>query len=172
MRSELFQPSIEGEARLLLLITAFSHGNNSLEGRTKLAKLDFFLRYPTYFRRALQLRGAILTQNEEAVDFEDIESRMVRYRYGPWDPSYYAILGRLIGKGLIVPMPYAKGIGYKTTEKGQEIAAKLRVEPVWNETARKLDLLRKYLDLNGTTLKTFIYDNFPEVTKADWGESL
>lgn len=172
MRSELFQPSIEGEARLLLLVAAFSHGNNSLEGRTKLAKLDFFLRYPTYFRRALRLRGATLTQNEEVIEIEDIESRMVRYRYGPWDPSYYAILGRLIGKGLIVPVPYEKGIGYKTTQKGQEIATKLRTEPAWMETTRKLELLKRYLDLSGTTLKNFIYDHFPEVTKAEWGESL
>ena len=25
---------------------------------------------------------------------------MIRYRYGPWDPSYYAVLGSLIGHGL------------------------------------------------------------------------
>ena len=46
MRTEQFQPSLDSEGRLLLLIAAFSRGNRVLEGRTKLAKLDFLLRYP------------------------------------------------------------------------------------------------------------------------------
>jgi hypothetical protein len=172
MRSELFQPTIEGEARILLLIEAFSQGNNALEGRTKLAKLDFFLRYSSYFYRALQLRGAIIDRSQTTLEPEDIETRMVRFRYGPWDPSYYAILGRLIGKCLIEPIPFEKGIGYKITIKGQEIANQLKEEPTWIETVKKLGLLKKHLNLNGTTLKNFIYDHFPEVTKATWGEPL
>ncbi|MFE2970175.1 hypothetical protein ACFXKC_42275 [Streptomyces sp. NPDC059340] len=32
-----------------------------------------------------------------------IEQGMIRYRYGPWDPAYYAPLGALTGKGLIEP---------------------------------------------------------------------
>src|SRR5688572_12691214 len=94
MRSELFFPTAEGEARLLLLIDAFSHPGRSLEGRTKLAKLDFFLRYPAYFSRALLARGgtrptrAVLDAARQAADEGDtIENRMVRYRYGPWDPA-------------------------------------------------------------------------------------
>jgi hypothetical protein len=54
MRADLFRPSVEGEARLLILIDAFSRGRNSLEGRLKLAKLDFLLRYPRFFRRRFE----------------------------------------------------------------------------------------------------------------------
>src|SRR6266496_5531002 len=57
MRSDLFQPTEEGEARLLILIASLSGPTRSLEGRTKLAKLDFLLRYPTFLRRALAKRG-------------------------------------------------------------------------------------------------------------------
>ena len=67
MKIDLFQPTIEGEARLLLLIEAFSRGIKTLEGRTKLAKLDFFLRYPRYFHRALQIRGAKLEKSIQLI---------------------------------------------------------------------------------------------------------
>jgi hypothetical protein len=49
MRDEAFAPTAEGEARLLLLIDAFSAGGEHLQGRVKLAKLDFLLRYPRFF---------------------------------------------------------------------------------------------------------------------------
>src|SRR4030042_4296960 len=133
MRIDLFQPTIEGEARLLLLIETFSRGRKTLEGRTKLRKLDFFLRYPSYFRRALKLRGVSLEQRPETSGVEDLETRMVRYRYGPWDPAYFAILGRLIGKGLIISAPIESGIGYKANNKGREIANRLRDQPVWRD---------------------------------------
>jgi hypothetical protein len=172
MRIDLFQPTVEGEARILLLVEAFSRGDHSLEGRTKLAKLDFLLRYPSYFRRALQAKGTLTGKVPVEAPTEDVETRMVRYRYGPWDPSYYAILGRLIGKGLLLPIPVKRGIGYKVTEKGRGIAMALHQEPVWEEIVARVEILRKHFNFSGTTLRQFIYKNFPEVTQASWGESL
>ena len=178
MRKEMFFPSIEGEARILILINQFSSKAKCLEGRTKLAKLDFFLRYPGYFRRALQVRSlekkipesdlVIPSTGEE----KNIEHRMVRYRYGPWDPAYYGILGRLIGKGLIEPKSISRGIGFKTTEKGQEVVNSLSKEIDWKEISNRSILLRKHFDLSGSFLKNFVYKHFPEVTQAKWGEKL
>ncbi|MGH0029950.1 MAG: hypothetical protein ACQGVC_09175 [Myxococcota bacterium] len=170
MRADLFQPSDEAEARILLLIEAFSRGSHVLEGRTKLAKLDFFLRYPSYLRRALEIRRKPVGDLDE--DAPDLETRMVRYRYGPWDPSFYAVLGRLIGKRLVDPVPSKRGIAFRVTDRGRELAQAIASEPVWEETNDRLDLLRRHLNLKGTTLKNFIYDNFPEVTNASWGDSL
>ena len=34
-------------------------------------------------------------------EMETVESRMVRYRYGPWDHVYYPALAYLLGKRLI-----------------------------------------------------------------------
>ena len=166
-----FQPSLDAEARLLLLIEAFSRGRRVLEGRTKLAKLDFLVRYPSYFARALQIRRPELVGATEEPE-PDLESRMVRYRYGPWDPAYYAVLGRLIGKGLVRPAPFARGIGYRATDEGRAIAVTMRDEPAWRDTADRINLLRRHFDLSGTNLKKFIYQHFPEVTRATWGESL
>ena len=166
-----FQPSLEGEARLLLLIEAFSRRTKVLEGRTKLAKLDFLLRYPAYYKRALQIRRPDLAHAKETPK-PDVESRMVRYRFGPWDPAYFALLGRLVGKGLVRPTPYARGIGYRATEKGRSVAAAFRDEPAWAETSERVELLRRHFNLSGANLKKFIYENFPEVTQATWGQSL
>ena len=97
---------------------------------------------------------------------------MVRYRYGPWDPAYFALLGRLIGKGLVKPAPFARGIGYRVTENGQMIATDLQREPAWLDVAQRVDILRRHFDLTGAFLKRFIYENFPEVTRATWGQPL
>lgn len=171
MASNSFQPSLEGEARLLLLIEAFSRRNKVLEGRTKLAKLDFFLRYPTYCERAFRIRRPEL-EYQIATAEPNVESRMVRYRFGPWDPAYFALLGRLVGKGLIKPVPYPRGIGYKATDNGRSVADALKDEPAWLDMSGRVELLRQHFDLSGATLKKFVYDNFPEVTQAKWGQSL
>jgi len=172
MRTELFQPTVEGEARLLLLIERFSRGDDALEGRTKLAKLDFFLRYPAHFEQAMRIRHPQVSQTLTSSSSLDVETAMVRYRYGPWDPSYFALLGCLIGKELIVVVPIKKGTGYRATDRGREVAERLRNESAWQEVAARVDRLKKHLDLSGTTLKKFIYDNFPEVSQAVWGQTL
>ena len=97
---------------------------------------------------------------------------MVRYRYGPWDPAYFALLGRLVGKGLVQPMPYPRGIGYGATQMGRSMAAALKSEPAWHDTAGRIEDLRQHFDLSGATLKKFIYENFPEVSQATWGQVL
>ena len=166
-----FQPSLEGEARLLVLIDAFSFKNKVLEGRTKLAKLDFLLRYPMYYARALRIRRP--EAPEVAVESSpDVETRMVRYRYGPWDPAYFALLGRLIGKGLVEQVPFARGIGYRVTSKGREVAKAIQEEPAWSDVSKRANVLRRYFNLSGASLKKFIYKHCPEVTQARWGDPL
>ncbi|OYQ67403.1 hypothetical protein B9G53_01240 [Pseudanabaena sp. SR411] len=172
MRKELFHPTIESEARILLLINGFTTKTKSLEGRTKLAKLDFLLRYPSFMQRALSIKNPEQTMNVSQEEELNIESRMIRYRYGPWDPSYYAILGKLIGKGLIEIVPNQHGISYRTTENGQRIANALAKEDSWSETRIRIKLLKQNFNITGTNLKKFIYEHFPEVTGAKWGDEL
>ncbi|HEX8377851.1 MAG TPA: hypothetical protein VF602_08525 [Pedobacter sp.] len=172
MRKELFQPTFETEARLLLLINAFSSPVKSLDGRTKLTKLDFFLRYPGYLKRGLEIRNPdiqIEVRDEEVIN---IEAKMIRYRYGPWDPSYFAVLGRLIGKGLIQIIPSSRGIGYRTTEEGKQLSKKISSDENWQEVALRIKLLKRHFDLSGSSLMKFIYEHFPEVAGASWGDKL
>jgi hypothetical protein len=173
MRSELFAPSLEGEARLLLLIDAFTGPTSNLEGRTKLAKLDFLLRYPAYLRRALAIRAPQAEVPEPDASERSIEQRMVRYRYGPWDPAYFALLGSLIGRGLITPVSHRSGVGYRTTDRGREVARDLATTIPWQDTAKRVRLLKRHFGaVSGSFLKDFVYLHFPEVTEAGWHERL
>lgn len=173
-----FRPSREAEARLLLLIDAFSRKSNGdvrhLEGRVKLAKLDFLLRYPRHLRQVLLAHGArpdqvaTIDPNEAPLD-----ARMMRYRYGPWDPSYYAVLGSLVGRGLVevTPLGGSTGFGYRTSADGSQLAADLRTDESFTHMSDRLRLLRRYLDKSGTTLKNYLYE-LPEIADATWHEDL
>jgi hypothetical protein len=173
---ERFRASPEAEARVLLLIDTFSRVRSgaprSLEGRVKLAKLDFFLRYPHHLARILSMRGvpdAEVAAVEDVEDTAPIDSRMMRYRYGPWDPAYYALLGSLIGRGLVLSIPLAtgNGRGYRTTPRGEELAKQLALDESFREIAERLRTIRRHLDKSGTTLKDLIYQ-LPEVKDATW----
>jgi hypothetical protein len=103
---------------------------------------------------------------------ETVESKMVRYRYGPWDPSYFALLGSLIGRGLVEPVPTLRGIAYRATNKGKTLANKISDTEPWSEIAASCKLLKANFDLSGTSLREFIYKHFPEVVEAGWGKAL
>ncbi|MFC7481497.1 hypothetical protein ACFQX7_17675 [Luedemannella flava] len=174
---ERFRPSREAEARLLLLIDAFSRTGKDqvryLQGRVKLAKLDFLLRYPRHLRRVLLAHGAT-SQQVDNIDPGDapLDARMMRYRYGPWDPSYYAVLGSLIGRGLVevTPLP-GTGFGYRTSAIGAQLASELLADESFHHIHDRLKLLRRYLDKSGTTLKNYLYE-LPEIADATWHEDL
>lgn len=173
-----FRPSREAEARLLLLIDAFSHTRNGgiryLEGRIKLAKLDFLLRYPRHLRGVLIAHGARQADVAQVdPDEAPLDARMMRYRYGPWDPAYYAVLGSLIGRGLVhvAPLPGSTGFGYRTSTKGAGLAANLRADGSFEHVNNSLILLRRYLDKSGNTLKNYVYQ-IPDVADANWHEDL
>jgi hypothetical protein len=168
-----FAATLDGEARLLLLIDAFSANEGTLQGRTKLAKLDFLLRYPRYFNRAMAARNVAVDVPTEEAEEDNIESRMVRYRYGPWDPAYYALLGALVGRGLITTIPQRNYLAFRTTELGHGVVAELKESETFQPMAARATILRRaFKTQTGSFLKKWVYDNFPEVTQASWGESL
>lgn len=173
-----FRPSRDAEGRVLLLIDTFSRKANGteryLEGRVKLAKLDFLLRYPKHLRQVLLTHGA-READAGRIDADEgpLDSRMIRYRYGPWDPSYYAILGSLIGRGLVQigPLASSSGFGYRTSPIGAQVAEGLRQDESFNNLNERLKLIRRYLDKSGTTLKGYLYE-IPEIADATWREKL
>ena len=172
MNPALFRPTADSEARLLILIDTFTTPTRSLEGRMKLAKLDFLLRYPDRLRVALARRAPAEEWPSNIDARPTIEGRMIRYRYGPWDPAYFALLGRLVGRGLIVPVPGTRSVTYRTTETGHQVASDLRANPHWDETSKLAVLLKRHFDLGGTRLKEMIYEYFPDIARAGWGKTV
>ena len=91
--ADLDEQPVLHKSRLLLLLYAFAGENNkgAVEGITKLAKLDFLLRYPTMLKHALEVKGAS-TRNLSIEDHE-------LYSVQKW---YATVLGRgIIGIGYI-----------------------------------------------------------------------
>ncbi|MEU8833490.1 hypothetical protein [Streptomyces sp900116325] len=167
-------PSADAQARLLILIDVFSETKRSkgVEGRMKLAKLDFLLRYPDHFMRLLAVRRPGVDFGEDPWLTGAIEQSMIRYRYGPWDPAYYSLLGALTGKGLIEPKHDDAVATYRTTAAGHEIALALAETESWRPVRDRARLLRRHFDLSGTKLKDLIYETFPDIVEADWGTHL
>ncbi|GGS23920.1 hypothetical protein GCM10010284_66250 [Streptomyces rubiginosohelvolus] len=167
-------PSADAQARLLLLIDVFSEtkAGKGIEGRMKLAKLDFLLRYPDRFNTLLAVRRPHVETGENPWLTGTIEQRMIRYRYGPWDPAYYALLGALTGKGLIEPKHEHAIATYCTTQAGHDVARALAESESWRPVRDRAVLLRRYFNLTGITLKNLIYETFPDIVEADWGTHL
>jgi len=159
------QPDLHA-ARLLVLISAFSDAGQgqAVEGLTKLAKLDFLLRYPAMLERALIAKGRS-TREVRLEDHErlSVESQMVRYRFGPWDHRYREFLNILVGKGLVAVSVEGRKVVIALTESGRTVASELSVSSMFEDYARRSSLLKSHFDVQATTLMRFIYETFPEV---------
>lgn len=154
------------QARLLVLLKAFAGRENSgqVEGLTKLAKLDFLLRYPTYLERALEVRQA----NPQSVKVREaerlsVESRMIRYRYGPWDGRYRQLLNELVGLQMVHVTVEGRKINIGLTEAGFTRSQLVAESSAFEDVDRRSRLLKRHFDLSATRLMNFIYDTFPEI---------
>ncbi|AFL75365.1 ABC-three component system middle component 4 [Thiocystis violascens] len=168
------QPDLHA-ARLLVLITAFSDmgQRDTVEGLTKLAKLDFLLRYPVMLERALAAKGRS-TRDVQLADHErlSVESQMVRYRFGPWDHRYREFLNILIGKGLVTVSVEGRKVVIALTERGRTLASELSATPDFQDYAKRSALLKRHFDVKATVLMRFIYETFPEVVSLRSNERI
>jgi hypothetical protein len=157
------------------LIDSFGgrRGDQAIEGLTKLAKLDFLLRYPAFLERALVAKGAS-DAAAQVQEFEraSVEARMVRYRFGPWDFRYRRFLNVLASKGLCTVRLDGRTVVIHPTERGRATAKELLKEPAYASLGRRAKLLKSNLDLKAKTLMEFIYDTFPELASLRSGEPI
>lgn len=155
-------------ARLLLLISICGE-KGVLKGLTKMAKLDFFVRYPQFF----QIAAKVLGQDTELIDlYTDAESKMVRYHYGPWDQRYYHVLAYLEAKGLVQIKKEGPAINLVLTELGNQSAAKLDGMISFAPIINQMQQVKKVLgNKKGNELKNLVYEIFSdEVAKLSMGE--
>jgi len=153
-------------ARLLILLDAFAgkEGTDEVEGLTKLAKLDFFLRYPVMLEKALQVRHRSPKAAElQPFERDSVESKMVRYRYGPWDHRYWQFLALLKAKGLIQIRRKGFGRMFGLTDQGRRCAKQLSEMSEFAIVARRARVLKESLDMTATNIMRFVYSTFPEI---------
>ena len=163
------------KSRLLLLLYVFAGSNNEnpIEGITKLAKLDFLLRYPTMLKHALEAKKE--STKDLAIEHHEcfsVESEMVRYRFGPWDHRYRLYLNLLAGEGLIKIISEGRKITIALSEKGFAFAKKLSMDPLLKIYIKRSEILKRHFNLTSTYLVKFIYDTFPEIVSLKSGKRI
>ncbi|WP_046246702.1 hypothetical protein [Hymenobacter terrenus] len=150
-------------SRLLLLIMLCgvrnrTEGVYTIEGLTKLAKLDFFVRYPAFFQRVATHLNAKIKADDSVP-----ESKMIRFHYGPWDKRYYQILPYLEARGLLEVMKVGNTYNFSLTQKGAEIGKTLKDNPSFEALASRMHDVKRVLGgKTGTALKDLVYQLFEE----------
>jgi hypothetical protein len=162
-------------SRILFLLNASSKkGTKTVAGITKLAKIDFLLRYPNCLERALEY----LSKDTQAANIQEferttIESRMVRFRYGPWDERYRRWIGLLIAKGLANTFVRGRTIHVEITDKGKQVVYELaNVSEFGILNLRSEIIIKAVGGFSATKIMNFIYDVFPELSDMKWGEEI
>ena len=159
---------------LLLLLAAEKKSERPVEGLTKLAKLDFLLRYPTCLERALKAaRKAPSKAKVKPYERENIETSMIRFRYGPWDHRCRRWIALLGARGLAGARVRGRTVCVHLTESGRNLAASLATQEHFLDIAERSRVVASaFGDYPGTRLKNFIYDVFPELINMRWGEEI
>jgi hypothetical protein len=158
---------LEFHAARLLLLLKLCGQTGRIDGLTKMAKLDFFVRYPEFFNIACNKLGV-----PTSTPVRRIESSMIRFHYGPWDKRYYHILGYLEAKQLVGIVSRGNMYELKLTKLGNDVADRLRKDRAFREIVEHMRQVKKVLGAKaGSTLKKLVYELFEdEVAKRSLGE--
>lgn len=170
------------EARLLLLLKAAAGKEQvakPLEGIMKLAKMDFLLRYPNILVRALNVIGESKKSAREAVetiteqDRDTIEARMIRFRFGPWDPRYRRWLSILVAKQLATVYREGRTVKIQLSTKGAALAEQLAEIEVFKPLAERAAIVNLAVgNMAPTKITAFVYKIAPEIVNMKWGGSI
>jgi hypothetical protein len=162
---------LEFHAARLLLLLEVCGTTGRIDGLTKMAKLDFFNRYPDFFAAAAAAKsvetGASISGQSDAV-----ESAMIRHHYGPWDLRYYHILAYLEAKHLITVAKHKNAYQIALTPLGRERAKTLASRPSFGSIVDRMrQVKQQFGKMTGNSLKQLIYSMFEkEIVERPLGE--
>ena len=160
---------LEFHAARLLLLFRFCGTASRIDGLTKMAKLDFFVRYPQFINTACEVLGLPAESASESV-----ESSMIRFHYGPWDDRYYHVLAYLEAKGLISVSKEKNAFKLALTDDGKTAAKEIAKDDSYATLIEQMKRVKKALGGKvGSTLKKLIYQIFEkEVGQRSLGEAI
>ena len=165
---------VEFHAARLLLLIKFSGTAGRIDSLTKMAKMDFFARYPDFFAaaRLASDAGANQVDATDTTSRHSVESAMVRHYYGPWDKRYYQVLSVLEAKGLVAITKEGRSYRIALTSLGDERAQMLASRPSFAELVTRMKEIKKaFGSKSGNSIKTLIYKLFDtEVGRRPLGE--
>jgi hypothetical protein len=144
--------------RLLLLLGICGGSTGAISGLTKMAKLDFFVRYPDFFA-AVESKGAPKTSARSHA----VEAAMVRHHYGPWDKRYYHVLAYLEARRLITVRISGRTCRIALTALGKGVVRKLLKSHAFRDLHTHMQRVNeRFGRKTGNELKTLIYETFGE----------
>jgi hypothetical protein len=167
------------QARILLLVDAVAAARGhqgKVDGLTKLAKLDFLLRYPAFAPVVLDALSPadprLGLHEEETGDPGNVEAPMIRYKYGPWDDRYYAVIGALVSRNLLRYVRGRRGsVALAPTPAGQAFADQLAAAGQWREIAeRSKAIAESSAGLSGNALKNLTYQRLGSLMDRQFRE--
>ncbi|RAP40410.1 hypothetical protein BYZ73_15135 [Rhodovulum viride] len=160
---------LEFHAARLLLLMYICGTSGRIDGLTKMAKLDFFVRYPDFFQIAC---AAIDKTSAQPPASDAIESSMIRHHYGPWDKRYYQVLGHLEAKELITVTKHKQSYQIALSALGRETAKALAERPSFQGLVKRQREVKKVFgSKSGNALKDLIYQLFErQVAKRALGQ--
>ncbi len=149
---------VEFHAARLLLLFQICGIKGQIDGLTKMAKLDFFVRYPQFSQKASRALG----KNFEPTS-DSVESAMIRYHYGPWDHRYYHTLAYLRSRGLLVVRKKGKAYEMTLTTLGMKVAAQFEELDEYGSLVEQMrNVGRIFGKMSGSQLKNLVYKVFDE----------
>ena len=160
------------QARVLLLVNAVCRtpGHASkVDGLTKLAKLDFLLRYPALAPTVLDgldpQDSRLHVSDSDHAEPTSVEAPMIRYKYGPWDDRYYPVIGALISRGLLRYGAGRRGsVALVATNIGKRVAEDMARSEEWFEVSdRCYAIAAASSGLSDSALKDLIYERLAEL---------
>jgi hypothetical protein len=170
------------EARLLLLLKAAAGKDEiakPLEGIMKLAKMDFLLRYPNMLVRALNVIGESKKSALAAAaaipeqDRDTIEARMIRFRFGPWDPRYRRWLSILVAKQLAVVYREGRTVKIQLSKNGMALSEQLAEAEAFKPLAERAKVVNSAVgNMPSSKITAFVYKIAPEIINMKWGNAI
>lgn len=165
---------VEFHAARLLLLLGVCGVSGRIDGLTKMAKLDFFTRYPDFFEvaRAATVPAAAVGASKRTDSNEAVESAMVRHHYGPWDKRYYHVLAHLEAKRLITVTKEGSSYRISLTDLGRGRAKALAARPSFGPLVERMREVKKTFGArSGASLKDLIYRLFDaEIGRRPMGQ--
>ena len=133
---------LEFHAMRILLLFKICGTAGRIDGLTKMAKLDFFVRYPSFFDEVCRHLGV---EGKPAAANKHVESSMIRFHYGPWDQRYYHVLSYLESKRLIAVQQHGKAYCFKLTSSGETVSDNAEKNAVYDELVTHMKRVKKIL---------------------------
>ncbi|MBZ9688443.1 hypothetical protein G9F72_019115 [Clostridium estertheticum] len=162
--------------RMLMLMYTFAGRNQTgkIEGITKLAILDFLLRYPVALDKALeniesQGNKTIYKKKFKLQSYEvnSIDAKMMKFNFAPWDFKYRRIVHILSAKDLIRINTDGKKTVLVITSKGIDTSNKIKILKDYEYLIVRCSIVKTVFgSWSQKKLIEMIYSTFPEILRV------